>query len=131
MLSNIFLFTILLGTCVAICYSYLLKKHINQLREVQTSFESIMTRLQNKLWAVSNSSYVIGQRMVKLDKDLRDVLSRQDVLEMTETEGSNYSHAAKMVRLGASVDELIYDCGLSKGEAEMVYSLYSEYSEDS
>jgi hypothetical protein len=82
-----------------------------------------VTALQNDLRALCNSAVNVGARINAVEQRLRQLSLRQDQLGMQQQgagEGRSFDQAAKMVRKGASIDEVVDVCGLSRGEAELV-----------
>ena len=62
----------------------------------------------------------ISQRFEKQQKLIRSVTVRQNDLSALSTNDSHYEQAVLLMDKGATVDELIQTCGLSKGEAELM-----------
>jgi TolA-binding protein len=83
-----------------------------------------VTVLQNDVRALCTAAVNVGERINQLEQRLRQLSLRQDELGMQQnhTEGDmrSFVQATKMVRKGASVDELVEMCGLSRGEAELI-----------
>jgi len=80
--------------------------------------------LQNDMRALCTAAVNVGERINQLERRLRQLALRQDELGVQQTqsegEGRTFEQAAKMVRKGASVDEVVEICGLSRGEAELI-----------
>jgi hypothetical protein len=51
---------------------------------------------------------------------------RQEQAELRTQAPASYSHAAKMAEMGVSLDEIMIQCGLHRGEAELVNVLYKK-----
>lgn len=62
----------------------------------------------------------ISQRFEKQQKQLRSVTIRQNDMHAMSTNDSNYEQATLLMDKGATVEELVETCGLSKGEAELM-----------
>lgn len=92
------------------------------LRRLQEE-QARVTALQNDLRALCNSAVNVGARINAVEQRLRQLSLRQDQLGMQQQgagEARSFDQAAKMVRKGASIDEVVDVCGLSRGEAELV-----------
>ena len=64
------------------------------------------------------------RRLVQLEERFGQIEARQEELRFCDKEGQAYEVAAKLVRKGASVDELVSVCGISRGEAELIINLH-------
>lgn len=62
----------------------------------------------------------LGEHLAHLEQRSRQLVQRQDQLEMREPSGQSYRHASKLMRKGADLDEVMADCGLARGEVELV-----------
>jgi hypothetical protein len=81
--------------------------------------------LQSDLRALCSAAVNVGDRMNQIERRLRQLSLRQDELGLQQgqseaTEQRSVEQAAKMVRNGASIEQLVDVCGLSRGEAELV-----------
>jgi len=92
--------------------------------------KSLMS-MQQDLRALCNAAVQVGERVNRLEQELNGVQlrqkelgSRQDQLDLAEPEARTFDQAVKMVRKGASVEELVEICGLSRGEAELIAMMH-------
>ena len=77
-------------------------------------------RMQEDLSAMCKGAIGVGEHLARLEERTRGLIQRQDQLEMQEAPERSFKQAIKMVRNGANLDQLISDCGLARGEAELV-----------
>lgn len=61
---------------------------------------------------------IMHQRLNEVDMKLEEIVP-------TQPAGTPFSHAARMARNGATVDDLVRTCGLSAQEARLVRKLHS------
>ena len=66
-----------------------------------------------KLFRKISAQYVLEQKSKLMTQQI-------DKIEMQEAPERSYKQAIKMVRNGADVDQIMMDCGLAQGEAELV-----------
>lgn len=85
--------------------------------------EKQLSELGNELNALSHSTIGMGRK-------LQTVAEKHDHLEITVEEIErndpvkvSYSEAGRLVKMGASVEELMSACGISRPEAELVSAL--------
>jgi hypothetical protein len=83
-----------------------------------------LCHLQKDTRALCAAAVDAGERMQLLERRLRQLSLRQDELGIQQKQGEgdmrSFEQANKMVRKGASVDEVVDICGLSRGEAELI-----------
>ena len=79
-----------------------------------------LTIVREDLAALCHGSLGLGERLAKLETRLANIATRQEHLELQEAPERSYKQAIKLVRQGANVEELMTDCGLARGEAELV-----------
>ena len=56
-------------------------------------------------------------------KQVRSMIERQDNLEISNSSNTSYKQAMVLLQKGASTDELIDACDLSRGELELLYRM--------
>lgn len=76
--------------------------------------------LQGSINAICSGAVGIGEHLSQLDQRSRLLMERQEKIELNESSNRNYKFAQKMAKKGANVEDVIEDCGLARGEAELV-----------
>ncbi|EKE75393.1 DUF2802 domain-containing protein [Gallaecimonas xiamenensis] len=76
------------------------------------------------LHEVHSGALGMGQRLLALAGDVERLQGTQDELKNVDPQSKLYSRAAKMVSLGADIDELMRECELPRAEAELLYNLH-------
>lgn len=64
------------------------------------------------------------ERLGTTERRVREVMERQNRLEMMAPSTERFKHAIALVQRGASAEELMATCGLARGEAELLYLLH-------
>lgn len=100
---------------LAVCWSQ--RRTIQQLQDRLGSME-------RELAQISDTGIGVGRRVVALDRRLKVAERRQQEIEATDPERIGYNEAMKLLSLGAEIDDLIANCGLSRAEAELMSALY-------
>ena len=88
-------------------------------------------RQQGKLLAILNEDMKallvcekgMGQRIKQQQKQVKEMIDRQDKLEISDGSNASYKQAMILLQKGASTDELIDACDLSRGELELLSRL--------
>lgn len=70
--------------------------------------------------AVCAGAVSVGEHLAHLEQRAHQLVQRQDQIEMHEPSTQSYRHAVKMLHKGAHLEEVMTDCGLGRGEAELI-----------
>jgi predicted RNase H-like nuclease (RuvC/YqgF family) len=72
-----------------------------------------------------SSAVGVDKRVIKLERNGRDLVHRQEHIESSQQTGDRpYGEAIEMVHKGARVSRLMDELGLSKSEAELLVRLH-------
>jgi biopolymer transport protein ExbB/TolQ len=99
-------------------------RQLRQLQRRQTGNGEALQHALDDLDAFEKAAIQAGEQLVRLEQKVRGLLDRQDQMELRTSGSRPYSHAIQLVQRGASVDELIAMCGLTRGEAELICMLH-------
>lgn len=97
---------------------------IRRLRAQLRSREDQTLRQRDDFAAMCKASVGAGDHLVRLEQQVRRLIERQDQIEMRTAGDRPYTQAIQMVQHGADVSELIANCGLTRGEAELIAMLH-------
>lgn len=118
----------LLLALIAVVVALTLYLRLNRLLREQ---HKVPAQLQSDLRALVNSAVQVGKRLrrmelqVKLLQQRQEELGvRQDKMAQVEAHEAGYDQAVKLARKGASVEELMEICNLSRGEAELIAMMH-------
>lgn len=78
---------------------------------------------RKQLNELHSSALGTGQKLGELEKGIVAVAERQQELVLQDPDSRLYSRAARMVELGAGLDEVMAECEIPKAEAELLISL--------
>ena len=87
-----------------------------QIEQQQTSLNA----LQSDIRAVCAGAVKLGEHMAHLEQRTHHLGLRQDQLELNGSGSQSYRQAKKMMHKGAELEEVMADCGIARGEAELV-----------
>ncbi|WP_429058160.1 DUF2802 domain-containing protein [Aeromonas jandaei] len=79
--------------------------------------------LRKQMMELHTGAIGMGKRLQAVEGAMQQINDRQQELTMQDPERRLYSRAAKMVELGADLDEVMSECELPKAEAELLISL--------
>ncbi|MDH5183372.1 MAG: DUF2802 domain-containing protein [Gammaproteobacteria bacterium] len=90
-----------------------------------SQFQSRQTEvLKSDMRALVSAAIGVGERVHRIEKSLKEVSHRQEVIDQTDPGAQAYQQAIKMAQKGSSIEELIDICGLTRGEAELIAMLH-------
>ena len=125
MISTIVVGIFLLMSLVAMAFMY------NHFHQILTQQDEIITAMQTDLNAMCSGAVGVGEHLAKLDERSVRMAQRLDALETQEAPERSYRHAIKMLRNGANLDQIMSDCGLARGEAELLNKSIDQYNAQS
>ena len=82
-----------------------------------------LTELRQELEALLLCDRGMGDRIKQQQKQVHCMIERQDNLEISNSSNTSYKQAMVLLQKGASTDELIDACDLSRGELELLYRM--------
>ena len=105
----------------------------------QSKQEIIVEQLQRDLRALANAAVGVGERVMRVERQQRHqssshdsntpvaeatTSSRQAPVEYYNPSSQPYEQAIRMTQNGATVEDIVNVCGLSKSEAELVHMMH-------
>lgn len=97
---------------------------MRRLRKQMHSREDQNLRHRDDFAALCKASVGAGDHLVRLEQQVHRLIERQNQIEMRTAGDRPYTQAIQMVQRGADVSELIAQCGLTRGEAELIAMLH-------
>lgn len=90
-----------------------------QLREAQR-LDHALAAMQQAQSGLSKSTVGMGRRLKQLEGRLQQT-ERRSVLP--DTDDDTFAQASRLIGLGATANDLVDNCGVPRGEAELMVSL--------
>ena len=94
-----------------------------QNRLLKATLKERCDTLGRELHATASGSMGVGQRLVVCERQLHELRSTMDEMRQNDPLRVSYDEAARLVDLGADIDDLMNTCGISRPEAELVSAL--------
>lgn len=114
---------ILLAIFVAVYLQ--LKRLDSRLQQQEAQQLDRVQQFRAEVLAYQQGSIRMGEELVALRDQLKRMEDKQMRIEQQDPQSLPYNQAARLVGLGASVEDLTQSCGLSKAEAELVAKLHA------
>tara|TARA_R110002020_G_scaffold78396_2_gene197176 strand:- start:15110 stop:15517 length:408 start_codon:yes stop_codon:yes gene_type:complete len=102
-----------------------LKKLGTRLQQQDAQQLERMQRLKTEVLTYQQGSIRMGEELTTLRDQLKRMEDKQMRIDQHDPQSLPYNQAARLVGLGASVEDLTQSCGLSKAEAELVAKLHA------
>ena len=96
-----------------------------RLNKRMVKHDAVLRRLQNDVHALCAGSINMGNFLSDLEKRMSRLAERQDQLEVRDPIQQSYTHAIRLAQRGVDVKELMEQCGLARGEAELLLRVHS------
>jgi len=89
------------------------------------NYKSVVTKcdtLQSHITAMCSAAVNIGKNIDQLDKKVDALTERQEKYELNESQEQtmNYGQAKVLLNRGANVEDVVENCGVTYGEAELI-----------
>lgn len=94
-----------------------------QLRRLGAALKSRCDILGRELHATASTGMGVGQRLVACERQLHELRTTIEEMRQNDPLRVSYDEAARLVDLGADIDDLMNTCGISRPEAELVSAL--------
>lgn len=80
-------------------------------------------RFHDDMRALSKAAVGMGQKVLDTERRLNDVLKKQFTILNSQPEHPSYDQATRLIKMGATEQDLVNSCGFSHAEAELLLSL--------
>ena len=97
---------------------------LRMLQERLAEREQDLTALRSDLAALTKASVGAGDHLMQVEHRVRRLSERQNQSEMRAVGDRPYQQAIQLVQNGADVEELVRQCGLTRGEADLIVMLH-------
>ncbi|MBU2964795.1 DUF2802 domain-containing protein [Amphritea sp. 2_MG-2023] len=97
-----------------------------QLQQHQRQYEALINVLRNEIQALTSSSIGMGHRLMDVENQLNITAEKQQELANRDPGVLAYNQAARLMEMGADVDDLVKNCGIGRPEAELMALLHKE-----
>ncbi|MBK1674020.1 hypothetical protein CKO35_12010 [Ectothiorhodospira shaposhnikovii] len=119
--------TLLVASASAVACIWL-KRELDSLRKRLSLQETAVLGLRGALSALHSEEHQFDSYRKKMEQQLRRLSEQQEQVLMRDVDEGPYRQAMRMVRQGASRDDLVAGCGLSAGEAELLLAMHRDQS---
>ena len=112
----------LIGACVWLAGR--LREQAVLQAERAAAYDQRLKELSRRLDAYLTGSIRMGEELHELRRVVAPLPDKLSQIEQRDPTSLSFTQAARLVGMGASVDDLTHSCGLTKAEAELVSRLH-------
>ncbi|SDU12248.1 DUF2802 domain-containing protein [Halopseudomonas salegens] len=116
-----------LGVLVAalVLLAIVLRRRLLKIDTRHARLEQRVEQLTRDLSGFRQGTVGMGEELNVLREQLKRLHDRQQQVEQQDPQTLPYNQAARLVGMGASMEDLTQACGLSRAEAELVLKLHA------
>ncbi|MEH6823973.1 MAG: DUF2802 domain-containing protein [Motiliproteus sp.] len=92
----------------------------------QRSYQALLNVLRNEIRITNSGAMGMGRRLKQVEQRLNITAEKQLEMENRDPGALAYNQAAKLMEMGADVEDLIGSCGIARPEAELMALLHRE-----
>ncbi|MDX2503623.1 MAG: DUF2802 domain-containing protein [Gammaproteobacteria bacterium] len=102
---------------------------LKQLKQYTSLQQKQLKELAHELQTMTKAAYGVGKRINQLAGQIRELDDRQEEFDLKEQGSHSMQQAIALVQKGATIDELMDTCEMSRGEAELLIMVHGNQSE--
>ncbi len=97
-----------------------------QLKQFVALQQKQLKDLSHELQSMTSAAYGVGKRISQLAGQLRELDDRQEEFDLKDQGSHSMQQAIALVHKGATVEELVENCEMSVGEAELLIMVHGQ-----
>jgi len=101
-----------------------------RIRRQEKRHQVLINVLRNEIQGMTGSSIGMGKRLMTVEQKLDIAVEKQHEIENRDPGVLAYNQAAKLMEMGAGVDDLVRSCGIGRPEAELMALLHRELQDE-
>lgn len=105
------------------------QSEVKQLKQFVALQQKQLKELSHELQTMTSAAYGVGKRINQLAGQLRELDDRQEEFDLKDQGSHSMQQAIALVHKGANVEELIENCEMSRGEAELLIMVHGQQTE--
>lgn len=100
------------------------RKQIQSFKHSQ--FNNKSTLVNSELTAINAGSIGLGERFIKLEKQMHDLATRLDEMSNQVQSSSPYAYAIELAQKGYTADSITELCHISQTEAQLLVMMHQQ-----
>lgn len=125
-IENIFsLYALLISNALVLAAATITILRLQRLMRSSAAFQDNSTdTVTNAQRDNDNTRRLVNERISSLQKITYDLVQKQKTLQVQTSEKLPFENAVRMAKLGANLEELTRNCGLTQGEARLLMRVH-------
>ncbi len=115
----------LLLTLISIAVWISTRQRLDKITE-QLAEQTISANAHHQVSALNAASIGLGERLVKIQKEMQALASRVDDLQLQVQTQTPYAQAIQLIQRGHSSQDLVELCNISFNEAQLLVKLHQQ-----
>lgn len=111
----------LLAVAVALVLS--LAKLKRRFSQQESRHNALIRALQDDIAALCDGAVGVGDHLYHVERYLHRLSERQDQADMNDPSYQSFDHAVRLIKSGATVEQIMAECGLARSEADLIMML--------
>lgn len=111
--------------CIAAVFGGLDLARYRRTQRILSQQHLTMRHMQSDIQALCTGAINMSRHIEVLEQRARRLAERQDQMDTRDPIQQAYTHAIRLAQKGADVNELVENCGLVRGEAELLSMVHS------
>lgn len=124
MTDSILIYALIAALAVSLVLSVAALRSLRYWRKRTRENEQLLNAVREDVRGLCAGAVGVDERIARTEQDTRRLRERQEQLELREGGERHYGQAAHMAKKGASIEELVEVCGVSRGEAELIAMMH-------
>lgn len=113
------------ATVIALCAVWISRSLARRNAELEVRLASLQSEMHDRLRLVDGCSIGMGESITRLETRLNESIQQQQSVEQGDFSHIAHKQLSKLVGMGATAEDLVHHCGLSKAEADLLLLLNS------
>ena len=101
-----------------------------RIRRQEKRYQVLINVLRNEIQGMTGGSIGMGKRLMTVEQKLNIAVEKQHELENRDPGVLAYNQAARLMEMGAGVEDLVRSCGIGRPEAELMALLHRELRDE-
>ncbi|MGI3131128.1 DUF2802 domain-containing protein [Halopseudomonas pachastrellae] len=114
----------ILLAALAVLFMQIRRVPVDQ-QQLEARLQARIEQLARELATFQQGNIRMGEELTALRQQIKRLEDKQLKLEQHDPQSLPYNQAARLVGMGASIEDLTQSCGLSKAEAELFVKLHA------
>jgi hypothetical protein len=89
----------------------------------ERNMSDLIDNMAEEVQGMSKGAIGVGRKVLELEKHITVLEAKIEEMQKNDPAKVSYSEAARLVELGAGIEDLMNTCGISRPEAELVRAL--------